>query len=759
MKNTNFLLTFLLLSTVLQAQNRKIMGTVMDKSSTPLSGVNISLFDSYDGATSDSTGAFSFTTTDTQSTLVFKFPFFQTIEKNIGSKGNVNITVQMKEKFTTLNAVNISAGVLTQKTISVLNPIDIVTVAGSAGDISGALKTLPGTQQINDREGLFVRGGSGDETQQFIDGAMVRNAFLTGLPNLGSRGRFSPFLFKGTVFSPGGYSARYGGALSGAVLLKSIDMPERTSASLNLSALGIGGGYQHLSKDQKFSIGGSYNLTNLGLYFKIVPQLIDYDKSPVYHTADFNFRKKIGNGILKFYSNASRSEVALYRPLLDSYSDSLGTYYYKTGTRLQNENLYTNLSFNTYFGNDWTLAAVLSYSTNKDSFGVYPTPYQQSHLGDIQQSVVNQNQFGTARIQASKSITPKFTLYFGAESQVTEDQSKIHVFPAASNFQYQIEDVYSSVFTEAEIYANNNIGFKAGLRYEYSSLLKKSNLAPRLSMAFRLDKWGEFSAAFGHYYQKPLPQYLYYTSNLDFQKATHYILTYTKSLSDRLLRIEAFQKDYQSLITYESDQYGYQFYPPVISQIGQDGYGYARGIELYFRDKKSFKGFDYWISYSFLDTRRKYLNYPTEVQPDFAAQHVASLVVKKFWSSINFGVNASYNFSAGRPYFDPNTDLDILGDIIPPNFMHQRTPNFGSLNLSANYLRQFRKVFSVFVLSISNVLNQDQIYGYNFASTTRDAAGDLISAPIFPGARRFVFLGAFFSLGIDRSQEAINNNL
>ncbi len=749
----------ILLPIVGLSQSRNISGKISDNKGNPLPGVNISLEDSYDGATSDSLGSFEFETIDGGGSLIFEKEDYTKVVKDIGSEGDVNVKVSMKKRFSELAAVTVSAGVMSQRKISVLNPIDIVTVAGSAGDVSGALKTLPGTQQINDREGLFVRGGSGDETQQFIDGALVRNAFLTGLPNLGTRGRFSPFLFKGTVFSPGGYSAQYGGALSGAIILQSIDLPERSSGSLNLSALGIGAGYQHLSTDQRFSIGGSYGYTNLGMYFGIVPQLVDYYKSPVYHTGDFNFRKKVGQyGMIKFYANGSKGRVSIFRPTLESYSDSAGDYLMKTGTQLHNDNLYTNLSYKNYLPNDWSIHGVLSYSTNQDSFGIYQTPYTSANLGDSIAGVQNLNQFGTAKLWAGKGISAKVKINFGAETQISKEQNSYSAYYPPSRRSSAIEDVYTSVFVESEIYASLDLGFKMGLRYEYSDLLRKSNIAPRFSVAYRMGALGDLSAAYGHFYQKPLPQFLYIDTDLDFQKATHYILTYTKSMKDRMLRIEAFRKDYDKLITYQSDQFGFQFYPPYITQLGQDGDGYAQGIELYFRDKKSLKGFDYWVSYSFLDTRRKYLNYPTSAQPDFAARHVGAIVVKKFWEKKSFGINASYNFSSGRPYFDPNTTLDQSGEVISENFMKERTPTYGSLSLSANYLLKFKNVFSVFVLSISNVLNQDQIYGYNFSSIP-NSTGEYISAPVLPGARRFIFLGAFFSLGIDRSQEAINNNL
>ena len=135
-----------------------------------------------------------------------------------------------------LKAVTVISGSFaagdTKRAATVLNSIDVATVGGGNADITAAVKTLPGAQQIGEQEGLFVRGGTGDETKQFIDGTLVNNPYYTSVPDLATRGRFSPFLFKGTVFSTGGYSALYGQALSSALILESIDLPERSAANL-----------------------------------------------------------------------------------------------------------------------------------------------------------------------------------------------------------------------------------------------------------------------------------------------------------------------------------------------------------------------------------------------------------------------------------------------------------------------------------------------------------------------------------------------
>ena len=215
----------------------KISGKITDNHNKPLSGISISIKDSYDGATSDSSGNYTFTTTEKGAhVLQASATGYKSFEQNIDVNGSVlNINISLREEITELKAVVITAGTFEasdQKRASALNPIDIVTTASANGDITNAIKTLPGTQQVGESTGLFVRGGTATETKIFIDGTLVNNFFYSTEPDLASRGRFNPFLFKGTIFSSGGYSALYGQALSSVLLLESIDLPEKTSADI-----------------------------------------------------------------------------------------------------------------------------------------------------------------------------------------------------------------------------------------------------------------------------------------------------------------------------------------------------------------------------------------------------------------------------------------------------------------------------------------------------------------------------------------------
>src|SRR3546814_13148731 len=80
---------------------------------------------------------------------------------------------------------------------------------------------------------------------------IVSNPYYSDVPNLAQRNRFNPFLFKGTVFSSGGYSALYGQGLSGALILESVDLPLESSAFFGLSSVGADAGYEHLRSEER----------------------------------------------------------------------------------------------------------------------------------------------------------------------------------------------------------------------------------------------------------------------------------------------------------------------------------------------------------------------------------------------------------------------------------------------------------------------------------------------------------------------------
>jgi hypothetical protein len=746
---TLFFILLIGFANLLSAQTT-ITGKVTDKKN-PLIGVSITLKDTYDGATSDSSGKYSFKTSEKgefilTATSVGYRPFEQIIK--LEGKGTLTIDIVLKEEVTELSAVVISAGTFEasdrKRAAAVLTPIDIVTTASANGDVTGALKTLPGAQQVGESEGLFVRGGTAAETKIFIDGTLVNNFFHSSSPNIASYGRFSPFLFKGTVFSTGGYSALYGQALSSALILESIDLPDRTSASLGVSIIGVNGGYQSLSKNKKSSWGGAYSYTNLAPAFAIIKQKQDYSQVPEFHDGDVNFRIKTSKtGMLKYYGYFSKSRLDFTVRSIDSlgYLDRFG---------VSNFNMFHNLSWKESLGKRWKMYAGISYTLNQDDIisGMQDANKNDVVLDGLKFKTFNLDldaNYFNAKFILERRLKGISAIRFGSEYN-NSDEKSIYTIYNGQKFSDRLKENIKSIFAESDIYITNDLAVKIGTRFEQSSLLDKTNIAPRVSIAYKVSKQAQASLAYGIFYQNPERKYLPSPADLIFMKATHYIAQYMKVTSSRTFRAEIFYKKYDDLI-----KTGFTSVRDGVA-INNNGFGDAKGIEFFWRDKKTIKNVDYWISYSFLDTKRDFLNFPYATTPNFAAKHTASVVMKKFVQAWKMQFNGAYNYASSRPYYNIRFDGSkyYFADM-------GKVQDYHNFSIAFNYLptvgKPNAKNFVVYVLSISNAFGIKQVYGYQYSYN------GLRKEQIVPPSRVFVYIGAFFSFGIDRSEQAVNDRL
>lgn len=735
MKKWMLSLIMVILVSGIQAQIR-ITGSVKDQKGRILAGANIVVKGSYDGTVSDSTGSFSFKTYEKGKQFIVASSIGnKTVEQEVNLDSvPVQIEFILKEEISELKAVTVTAGSFEagdkKKAATVLSSLDVYTTGGANADISAVVKTLPGAQQVGEQEGLFVRGGAGYEAKQFIDGTLVNNPFFASVPDIASRGRFAPALFKGTVFSTGGYSALYGQALSSALIMESIDIPDRSEVSAAISSVFLGAGLQKVAKNKKSSWGGNYGYTNLLPYFSIVKQKPDYFRMPEFHTADLNFRMKTKKGgIIKYYGTFGASDLGLRRANIDDPN-------LKNAFGLNNINIYNNLSWRENLGNGWKMNLGLGYSTDFNDIDQQIQNQQnqkittgQPWIDDNNFAIKTRSDLSQIKVVLDKRLSGISVLRTGGEYMYFYNSSTFN------NQKAILPDHFKALFTEADLYITNDLAAKVGVRFEHSSLMDKANIAPRLSLAYKTGKGAQMSIAYGEFYQKPENNFLYTTTNFGYAKATHFIANYIKNTTLQTFRVEAFYKKYDGLVKTH----------PVLNNAGA---GDAKGVELFWRDKKTIRGLDYWISYSYLDTKRDFLNYPKQLQPTFAANHTASFVMKRFISKINTGFNFTYSYATGRPYYN------LVQSGAQYTIADQgKTIDYHNLGFSFNYLTSLGKAYAVFVGSVTNVLNSKQIFGYNYSNNGQRKEA------ITPPAPQFFFLGVFLSWGVDRRQDAINNNL
>jgi hypothetical protein len=159
MREIIILLLLLQQIVVLKAQT-VLAGTVKNHKGAAVAGASITLKDTYDGATTDSAGTFRFATTETGDQLLLVSAYgYKSVEQKVTLAGvPLSFSFSIKEEISEMKAVVITAGSFEasdKKRATVLNSIDIVTTASANADVTGAIKTLPGAQQVGESEGYL----------------------------------------------------------------------------------------------------------------------------------------------------------------------------------------------------------------------------------------------------------------------------------------------------------------------------------------------------------------------------------------------------------------------------------------------------------------------------------------------------------------------------------------------------------------------------------------------------------------------------
>ncbi|MBW8243947.1 TonB-dependent receptor [Muricauda oceani] len=714
----NLIITGLCTGAVFAQQT--ITGKVTDAKNVPIEGANIYLEGTYDGASSDANGNFSFETTEEGlQTLIVSMLSYEPHYEAGDISYFKDLHIKLMESVNTLSGVTLTAGTFEagdNSKASVLKPLDIVTTAGAAGDFVAALQTLPGTTTVNEDGRLFVRGGTAGETQVFIDGLRVFQPFNATANNTPTRGRFSPFLFKGISFSTGGYSAEYGQALSSVLLLNTTDVPLQEQTEISVMSVGGGLGHTEIWGDQSLSINTSY--MNLAPYEALIPSTQGVRWKSPYESisGEAVFRSKGEKSMFKLYTGFNHSNLDIEQEDIN-FDD-----YVRFG--LKNNNLYFNSSYKYYFGNDWSLTSGASIAWDTNDIGINDD------------KVDNKETSTHLKVKARKNFSNRFDLSFGTEYFHTNfDETFTDV--NTNEFDNGYTDGLWAGFAESDIYLSNKFAMKLGIRATQSSLLDEFKVSPRLSLAYKPGENGQFSLAYGDFYQRPLSDVIKFDGSLSMEKASHYILNYQYINNGKTFRTELYYKDYDQLVKYDSEM------PQFNSDYSNSGGGYAQGVDVFWRDSKSIENLDYWFSYSYLDTERDYQNFPERATPNFAPKHNASLVTKYWVDKLRSQVGLSYSYGSGRPYHNPNN----------PGFMQEKTKSYNNLSFNWAYLIDQQKIL---YFSVSNLLSLNNVSNYQYANTP-DVGGVYNRRAITPPADSFFFVGFFWTISTDGKSNQLDN--
>lgn len=728
-----------------------IVGTVKDEEGSPIIYANVYLKDTFDGTSSDDKGSFAFETYETgNQTLIISFIGYESYEKEYNVDENLTLDIILKQLITRADEVVITAGSFgasDDEKVIVLDPIDIVTVASSRGEISGALEALPGTQPQADKEGVYVRGGDASEAKQIVDGMLIQNPYFSDVPDIPQRGRFEPFDFQGTAFSQGGYSAQYGQALSAIVDLKTWtrfgDFNANTFGITPLS-LGYGRGYGNDSTACGINIDYSnieyfQNFNNSSNFIK---SRVDFTSPPEGLEIKTNYAKKFKNGIYKYIGKITDYSLGTREADIGS------------GFNLDNKNLFLLSTYRGKISKNWRAQFGISYSENSNDAEIisedFIDPLDIDSYDDLFQlrTVFTKKFLGRSKINFGIHLFDQSSEFINYTYEFNEnDESDESTFDPPD--LVMIDEFLSTAFTELDLRLFKNFAINAGIRYENSKLLDKSSFSPRFSSAIKVTKNSQISYAYGVYYQTPdmgFDQWYrqnnldvdFNNSGLDFEKSIHNILNYEWSKKKKTIRFEIFNKKYENLVVSNSTDCGFEVCK---NNLSNQGFGYSRGAELFWRSNQTIDGIgkDIWIAYSYLDSKRKFKQFSNEIIPSFASNHKLTFIYKNAFKLKNgdgFNTSLAITGTSGYPYYDPFRNEQFESD------------PYLSFDIGGSYLPQVDDGFMVVFFNISNPFGYRNSFGYNFVdfdSTELDSPDEKL-----PGSLRSVFIGCFMFFSVDK---------
>gem|GEM_PF-2631243 len=263
--------------------------------------------------------------------------------------------------------------------------------------------------------------------------------------------------------------------------------------------------------------------------------------------------------------------------------------------------------------------------------------------------------------------------------------------------QYEIDTDYRRVkwagFCTADI-ALGPVKLLPGLRATVVEGGDSPVLDPRLSMAWGFAQGWTGTLAWGRFHQSPKPEYFdaaVGNPDLGFMTSDHLIAGVHYEKNKTIFRAEAYAKSYKDLLLHQSDLY-----------YTNDGRGRAKGIDLFLKSQRG--PLSGWLSYSWVEARRRWMDLPVMTSPDFDITHTLTWVLN-FDITHRFNLGSSFRAATGRPY-TPSPDA----------YQSRRVPAYLRLDLTGGYTTSlFGRDMTILYASCSNILGRTNILDYQYS--------------------------------------------
>ena len=219
------------------------------------------------------------------------------------------------------------------------------------------------------------------------------------------------------------------------------------------------------------------------------------------------------------------------------------------------------------------------------------------------------------------------------------------------------------MYVEDKFHVTGPLYATLGARLDRVSTNDAWTFDPRAALAWTIARGHTVRLAAGGYHQPPDAEHLdpvYGNPALGPAAATHWIAGYEWLDPDVNLRVEAYRKRYDDLIVNDP-----------VTYYAAAGTGYAQGVDVFLRG--SHRDLTGWVSYGYLDSKRREFDDPHEVPAVYGVRHSLTLV-GQYRMTPSWTVGAKYAASSGRPWTPvESATYDAAREIWRPTFAENQS--------------------------------------------------------------------------------------
>lgn len=581
------------------------------------------------------------------------------------------------------------------RTATALKRLDVYTAPGGAADMLQVFQMMPGATRATDGSDLYVRGGDPSESPVFVDGARLFHPGTFEALDGSVFGVLDPSVLKTAYFSAGGFSARYGNALSGVLDVETEGRPDvfRWRAGANLATAGATV-YAPLSSKSGAFVATSATETSALLHMH--GRADEYTSSPragqalasyVYAPREGTYVRLVG------LTEADKSEAFVRA------NNYAGPFQATGATRLLGLN---GRWLSTDAKNNVRGSIALSQRATGFTYGVLDRDRDDQSI--------------SARFEAERSPNARVRLRAGGEiARLTMNEEGIVPetwdlrpdAPARTLDAAERTTSHVGGFAEGEYRVLPAVAFVAGVRADRLPGEEGVTIDPRLGVAVTTGDW-TLRAGGGVYHQgrwrvkynvpdAGRPQGIP-------TRATHLAIGAQRD-GDTPIRVEAFAKHYGDYV--------------VDGEGRQITSGRSLGIDALIR-YTAFDRVSGWVSYSLLDAAVD-LQDGTRVRANNDVTHTFTGVAKTSISDA-WEIGTTLRYGTGKPVTPILSAREVSAAYYEPvrgPLNSDRLPEYVRLDARLMHLKPIGSRLLVFYLEGLNVLNQHNVLAYSYDQTYR----------------------------------------